>query len=303
MNRMNVLALLSFASLSAVAALGGEAEAQLLSANRCQNAYNVTSGQAQSRYAWALYCRANPGNSASGTPRQGAHYLTDQSVVDYNAAANAAIRPYLFPTYFDFVTFAPWDVPDTAGNNCSLLPTSSVNVGLCVAGCYTEDTPLRFADGDMGIKAAAEAGKLDLVTLAPESTLDAVQTTTNTVERYTVDMREDWQHIYTLTMQSGGTLKVTAEHPLLTDDGMMRQAEDLKAGASLVRADGSSDAIKSIEISKVFGKVYNVRPTTVDYTSNIVVAGGYLNGSVRYQNEFLDMINALILRRALAEIE
>lgn len=46
MNRMNVLALLSFASLSAVAALGGEAEAQLLSANRCQNAYNVTSGQA-----------------------------------------------------------------------------------------------------------------------------------------------------------------------------------------------------------------------------------------------------------------
>jgi intein/homing endonuclease len=104
-------------------------------------------------------------------------------------------------------------------------------------------------------------------------------------------------------MKSGGSLRVTAEHPLLTDDGIMRQAEDLKVGASLVRADGSPDAISSVEVSKIFGKVYNVRPTTVDYTSNIVVAGGYLNGSVRYQNEFLDMINALILRRALADIE
>lgn len=283
-----------------IAAFANEASAQLLSAERCQNAYNVTSAQAQGRYGWALYCRANPGNSAAGTPRPGSHYLTDQSVTDYNISS-AALKPYLFPTYFNFTTFAPWDVPDAAGNNCNLLPTSAINVGLCVAGCYVESTPLRFADGDMGIKTAALAGKLDLVTLAPEATIDALTTTTNKVERYTVDRQEDWQTIYSLEMRSGGRLEVTAEHPLLTSDGMMRQAEDLKLGDELVRATGAADPIVAINVSKMFGKVYNVRPATVDYTSNIVVAAGYLNGSVRYQNEFLDMINALILRRSLAE--
>lgn len=287
-------------SVVSVAAFSDDASAQLLSAERCQNAYNVTSTQAQGRYAWALYCKDHPGNSAAGTPRPGTHYLTNESVTDYNASS-ATLKPYLFPTYFNQVTFTPWDVPDGSGTNCALLPTSAFNVGLCVAGCYVETTPLRFADGGVGIKAAALAGKVDLVTLAPNATLDALTTTTNTVERYTVDRQEDWQVIYSLEMRSGGRLDVTAEHPLLTSDGMMRQAEDLKAGDELVRANGAADPIVSINISKMFGKVYNVRPVTVDYTSNIVVAAGYLNGSVRYQNEFLDMINALILRRSLAE--
>ena len=62
-----------------------------------------------------------------------------------------------------------------------------------------------------------------------------------------------------------------------------------------------ADPIAKIEINKIFGKVYNVKPVTLDYVSNIVVAEGYLNGSVRYQNEFLNTINSLILRRSLAE--
>lgn len=64
----------------------------------------------------------------------------------------------------------------------------------------------------------------------------------------------------------------------------MRQAKALAVGSKLVRADGSPDPIVWIEISNVFGKVYNVGPVSVDYTSNIVVAGGYLNGSVKYQS-------------------
>ena len=101
----------------------------------CKNAFSVTAAQAQLRYAWGSYCRANPGLSAGGTPRPGSHYLTDQAVADYNAAG-AALQPYLFPIYFDFVTGGSWNVPDGAGTNCAVLPTSSINATLCVAGCY-----------------------------------------------------------------------------------------------------------------------------------------------------------------------
>lgn len=299
MGRIKALGLFTIVVLSVLAGVGGTASAQLLTQDRCSNAYGITSAQAQARYAWALHCRSNPAPDAAGQSRPGAAYLTDASVTAHNTAS-AAQRPWLFPVYFNYVGFAPWDVPDGAGTDCYLLPTSATNVGLCVAGCYEESTPLQFADGSMGIKAAFQAGKADLVTLAETATLDDIQFTENRVEAYTVDKYEDWQQIYTLSMSSGGTLRVTNEHPLLTSDGVMHQAQGLRVGDQLVRADGTPDAIVKIETDRVFGKVYNVKPVTEDYTSNIVVAGGYLNGSQRYQNEFLDQINALILRRALA---
>lgn len=274
----------------------GTASAQLLppSNQRCANAINVTQAQAQARYAWALYCRNNPGD------RPVYHYLSDQSVTDYGNAASS-LRPWLFPVYYDFIFATTWDVPNGAGTNCLLLPMSAVHAGLCVAGCYEESTPLRFADGDLGIKAALGASKLDLVTLSDTATLDNLQYANNRVENYTVDKYEAWQVLYTLTMRSGGVLRVTSEHPLLTSDGIMRQAQGLRVGDELVRADGSADAIRRIDSGQFYGKVYNVKPVTFDYTSNIVIAGGYLNGSQRYQNEFLDTVNSLILRRALAE--
>jgi hypothetical protein len=228
------------------------------------------------------------------------HFLSDQSVTDHTNAS-ASLRPWLFPVYYDFIFAGTWDVPDGAGTNCLLLPTSAVHAGLCIAGCYEGSTPLRFADGDLGIRAALDASKVDLVTLSETATLDNLQFSKNRVENYTVDKFEAWQTIYTFTMRSGGVLRVTSEHPLLTSDGVMRQAQGLRIGDELVRADGSPDPIRSVDVEKFFGKVYNVKPVTLDYTSNIVIAGGYLNGSQRYQNEFLDTINSLILRRALAE--
>jgi hypothetical protein len=154
--------------------------------------------------------------------------------------------------------------------NCLALPTSAFNVGLCVAGCYTDDTVLSFADGTMGIKAAAEAGKLDLVTLTPDATLDNLAFTQNKVERYITDSREDWQAIYTLKMQSGGELRVTGEHPLLDHTGVIRQAHALRVGDQLVLASGKPDPITHVGLAKVFTKVYNVSrsPLTTSRTSS-----------------------------------
>jgi hypothetical protein len=276
-----------------------QAHAQVLTTDRCPNAPSTTSGVAQARYAWGLWCRAHPLNSSPGVPFTPDHYLSAASVSDYNA--NPSQQPFLYPTYFDQSSFTKWDLPNAPGTDCTLLPATAFNVGLCIAGCYVENTPLQFADGTMGIKAAAEAGKLDLVTLSPNATLDSLDFVNNTVEHYTTDIREDWQTIFTLQMKSGGQLRVTNEHPLITSDGVMHQAQALRVGDSLVRANGRPDRIVHIATHKMFGKVYNVKPVTTDYTSNIVVAGGYLNGSQRFQNEFLNMVNSLILRRALTD--
>lgn len=291
----------AFTALSTLGALEEAASAQILNTARCKNAYGVSDALAQIRMHWGLYCRDKPTAGAGGAVRPGTAYLTDASHTDYYATANVSLRPKLFPTYWDSTNFTIWDVPGDVGEDCTKLPFDAFNVGLCVAGCYTPETPLRFAEGEIGIREAAESGKVNLVTLSPESTIDRLRMKTNKVERYTVDIREGWEDIYNLKMESGGSLRVTSEHPLVTSDGRMRQAKSLKVGNKLVSADGAPDPIVSIEVSQVYGKVYNVGPVSIDYTSNIVVAGGYLNGSVRYQNEFLNTINSIILRRSLAE--
>ena len=295
------LVVFAFIGLVTVAASTTRLNAQVLTTGRCATAYGVSEQVAQNRYAWGLHCRANPGNSPVGGLRDPNHYLSTFSITDYNLA-DASLKKRLYPTYLSMETYTPWDLPDNPGTTCSLLPTSTVNAGLCTAGCYTEETALAFSDGDIAIKSAADSRKVDLITLSPESTLDNIQTMTNRVQNYTVDISEAWQTIYTLKMKSGGVLRVTSEHPLVIDKGLIRQAKALKPGTNLVRANGSPDPIEAIEVSTMYGKVYNVNPTTLDYVSNIVIAGVYLNGSTRYQNEFLATINAVILRRSLAQL-
>jgi hypothetical protein len=296
MNIMIRLVLLSMIALVVLGGSRGTANAQLMvgSDTRCQGATLVSPTQALARYGWASFCRTNPPAGEAGT-----RWLTDASVVDHDTAANADIRDRLYPVYLDFALGGIWNAPDAGGTNCLLLPAQAVNAGLCVSGCYVEGTPLQFADGPIGIKVALDHGKADLVTLAPTATLDNLDYVTNKVARYSKDLVEEWQEIYSLSTKSGGALRVTSEHPLLTSDGTIRQAKSLQVGDNLVRADGVFDPIVGIEINNVFTKVYNVKPVTTDYTSNIVIAGGYLNGSQRYQNEFLDMINSMILRRTL----
>jgi len=300
---MRAMIRLVLATTAMLFALQGVASAQILvgTDTRCQGATSVTSPMAQARYAWALRCHDNPPPPSGGMTYTPEQWLTAASVADYNNPVNAAARPVLYPVYYNFVFGTIWNAPDNALADCLLRPNPATNVGLCTAGCYLESERLQFADGNIGIKSAFQAGKTNLVTLSPDATLDNLSTITNKVDRYSVDLVDDWQTIFTLTMASGGSLKVTDEHPLLTSDGVIHQAKGLKVGDHLVRSSGKADPIVSISVAKVFTKVWNVKPVITDYASNIVIANGYLNGSVRFQNEFLDQVNSLILRRAFAE--
>ena len=114
-----------------------------------------------------------------------------------------------------------------------------------------------------------------------------------------MDIAPAQQTIFTLRMKSGGQLRVTNEHPLVTSDGVMKQAQTLVVGEELVRDNGSPDPVVSIVKSTELTKVYNLRPTTTDLTSNILVAQGYLTGSARYQNEYIKYLNRVLFRQKI----
>lgn len=171
--------------------------------------------------------------------------------------------------------------------------------GYCESACYTPEQQVLFSDGYVSILDALNARREDLITLTPDSTLDNLKLQQNRTYSYTRETRDAEHKIFVITTQSGGQLRVTHEHPVIDGEGRMVQAQTLKVGDSLVKADGSLDPIVSIEKTTHFGKVYNLAPVTTDLVSNVLVAQGFLVGSVRFQNDEVDYINRVILYRGI----
>jgi hypothetical protein len=176
------------------------------------------------------------------------------------------------------------------------LPIGVKVDALCEAGCYSPEQEVRFGDSNVPVAQAQASGQRSVTTLTPNATLDSLEFMQNSIGRWMVDIAAANQTIITLRMKSGGELRVTTEHPLVTSEGVMKRAEDLVVGESLVRDNGASDPVVSMSSTTEFTKVYNLQPTTTDLTSNILVAQGYLSGSVRYQNEYIKYLNRVLLR-------
>jgi hypothetical protein len=181
------------------------------------------------------------------------------------------------------------------------IPAGVSLFGFCPFGCFAPDQELMFGTGPMAIESAMKAGKLDLITLAPDATLEQLSFMPNTVSRYTADPLPQKQELVALRMESGGSLNVTPSHPLITEDGTIRQARDLQVGDQLMRADGTLDAVIDTKTSEYYGKVFNVRPVTLDTTSNVLIAQGYLTASQRYQSDSERYLRRSMLRRTLPD--
>jgi len=202
-------------------------------------------------------------------------------------------RPDIF---FGMTRSAIRSIPYTGGFN---LPTGVQVDALCESGCYSPDQEIRVGNGFVSVAKAHESGESRLTTLDPNATIDSIKFMGNTIARWTVDIAPTQQTIFTLRMKSGGQLRVTNEHPLVTSEGVMKQAQTLVVGEELVRDNGSPDPVVSIVKTTELTKVYNLRPTTTDLTSNILVAQGYLSGSARYQNEFVKYLNRVLFRHKI----
>jgi hypothetical protein len=271
---------------------------------------NADSRTGLGRQQWAGYAFSyyflGPGNDKTNAKR---YWVTTYGgdVTDWATNANTDLYPvYADPNLNVWVGPGPQNftwfgttrsaIAGLSYQGAFNLPTGISIIGLCQAGCYSPEQQIQTGHKRQSVLAAHDSGEKSVTTLTPDATLDAPKFMTNQIARWTVDIAPASQPIITVRTKSGGELRVTNEHPLLTSEGVMKQAQTLVVGESLVREDGAPDRIVSIKTANEFTKTYNLRPTTTDLTSNVVVAQGYLAGSGRYQDEFLKYLNRALFR-------
>jgi hypothetical protein len=184
---------------------------------------------------------------------------------------------------------------NTTGTDPLPATTPFTVIAYCESSCYTPDQNLRFSTGDVNIVEALDGLRNDLVTLSGNATIEQPSTQVSAVHSYTREIRDAEQIIFKVFTESGGSLSVTNEHPVLVSNGRLVKAESLREGDQLLRANGTPDPIVAIERSTFFGKVYNIRPAATELVRNILIAQGFLVGSARFQNEDIRYMNRALL--------
>ena len=193
-----------------------------------------------------------------------------------------------------------WRAPADRNAPCN-VPGGMQVIAFCTASCYTGDQQVLFPEGFVEIQQAKKEILPDVMVLRDASTFDNLKLISYPVESYTEEVRPSWQDILHFKMKSGGSLKVTTNHPIMDESGVVKTADKFKVGESLVHYLHGLDPIQKIEKKGHFGKVYNLAPNTRLPISNVVVAQGYLNGSSYFQNEGEAEQNRLLLRRQLPQ--
>jgi hypothetical protein len=91
---------------------------------------------------------------------------------------------------------------------------------------------------------------------------------------------------------------VTRNHPMVSAAGMVVSADTVGVGDALLMADGPA-VVDHVERLPYDGLVWNIKPESAEYKANVLVAEGFLTGSVRFQNEWADEAARLALRQSL----
>ena len=239
-------------------------------------------GQAVERTEWAARC---------------GHITSDERQYALTEGGKSRPRP-LYPLYGTEDMGQLWRAPLDRNAPCN-IPGGMAVIAFCTASCYTPDQEILFPEGFVEIEKAKSEVLPDVMVLRDASTFDNLKFISYPVESYTEEVRPTWQNILQFKMKSGGSLKVTLNHPIMDENGAVKTADKFKVGDSLVHYLNGLDPIKSIEKKGYFGKVYNLAPDTRLPISNVVVAQGYLNGSSYFQNDGQDLQNRALLRRTL----
>jgi len=212
----------------------------------------------------------------------------------------------IYPTFMDraYKPERPWIAPVMASYGCN-VPASVYIAAVCVASCSTPEQ-LIMAQAEANDKLAyvpfIEAWQKNMkfvATLQSQSNMSSKDVTKTQVENWITEVEDTDHEILEFQMKSGGHLRVTPNHPLVTDEGTMRLASDFKVGENLIRLGGGRDSISSITKVSYYGKVYNLFVKSSELHKNIVITNGYLNGTAYFQNDGAQHLNKRLFRGAL----
>lgn len=164
----------------------------------------------------------------------------------------------------------------------------------CPVGCLAADTKL--LSGESGLTLASDVTPQSrLMSMTSEATLGEVALSPQSVKRV-VYGPEDLD-LFVFSLASGSTLRVTAHHPMVLDNGKIVEAASVDASMSFVGGDGRPVAITGISREKAVGDVFNFEMSGDSQLNHIIVAEGVLVGDLKLQRELADESGSIELRR------
>lgn len=286
--------------------------------NYCRDFTNVRCGNdnlyypnAVGRYQWMQKCRTQVPTidefltnfatvTWSGWDQYGA-YQTNTSLTSGNGSSNTR---RLYPTFWNATTNQAWIAPTTESASCT-VPNGIFVTAVCVSGCVTPEEQILASIKDADVESpltfleALNSKAKYAAVLSSLSTSDNLQRQLMPVDQWITDFTDAKHPILVVRTQSGASIKVTPNHPLVDGDGIMREASTFNVGDSLVRSNGERDRIISIEETEYFGKVYNLFMKSDLPEDNIVITNGFLNGTNLFQNDDSEYLNRELLRQNL----
>jgi hypothetical protein len=263
---------------------------------------SLDNAQSEGRYKWMKKC----------APSQPviAEFLQRFENVSVSGRTFGGSGRTLYATFMDGATtpHKVWNAPRRESASCDMPPAVYI-AGVCVASCATPEQPiLAYGTNDKG-GADRKAGYMSFldaytdnaqyVSSLKTASLDSREIHRTRVDQWVTELVDSVHDMREFVMESGRKLKVTPNHPIVTEHGTMKLAEDFKVGESLVELGGKRDRIREINKFNHFGKVYNVFVKSNSLQHNIVITNGYLNGTALYQNDGAKFLNRHILRQRL----
>jgi hypothetical protein len=267
-------------------------------AHRCSQD-SLSTADAQGRYDWMVKCQ----NQLPVVKEFLTSFADVQIKLGYKKYASLGSgNQEIYATFMDraFNPEKPWIAPKLASAPC-VMPATAYVATVCVSSCATPEQQILAEDAVT--KKLKYTNFIDALTAqtAYVATLKTDNLKSKAVAKIKVDQWVteliDTEHeILIFKMKSGRELRVTKNHPVLTQTGMMKTAEEFQVGESLIQLGGDLDKIMSITPYKHFGKVYNLFVESDDALTNIVITNGYLNGSAYFQNAGAKDMNRTLFR-------
>lgn len=146
--------------------------------------------------------------------------------------------------------------------------------------CLTPEQPVKFNGAYVPIEEAARVGRPTVTTLATRPGVEGARLGEQPVRQFIATAFIG--DIFQMRLNSGIAVDLTGNHPMVLSDGRIVQADTLRAGDALLRADGDVEEITSISTKPYNGNVWTVRPNSEKKLENVMLVNGLLTGSSHF---------------------
>ena len=256
------LALVSLGSALDVYAREGKEDTPPAHWLRCHEQDQLSNEQAKGRIAWAKKCS-----------------FFDGEDVEYH------LKKERYPSFIH--NNGNFNAPTDPKDSCDGWKKGYI---ICEWGCYTPEQRVLFSGGYLPIgEAQSTETHVSAMTLA--STLKNPHFADQEIEAFISGRTKET--VLNLRTETGKSLRVTQNHPLVLGSGAVVKASQLRLEDSLIGLVDESDLslvqaekLMSIQSEIYEGVVHNLEPVSTHKLNNIHVAEGLLNGSNRFQNEW-----------------